>query len=359
MKKKSKYYDGTRLLSMMDVNGNKPELYLCTTNRTGGKTTYFGRLLVNRFLKEGKKFCLLYRYNYELDDCANNFFKDIGSLFFPLHEMTSKSMSKGIYHELFLLDKTYEDNIPISCGYALSLNSADQLKKRSHLFSDVTCILFDEFQSETNHYCNDEVRKFQSIHTSLARGQGEQVKYLPVYMISNPVTIINPYYVALGISDRLNKNTHFLKGNGFVLEQGFNESASNALKSSAFNQAFSNNSDYLAYSSDASYLNDSETFIKKMEGNGTYLFTLKFEGKEYAVREYSKEGIVYVSDNVDSSFKYKIAVDLESHDINYVLLTRYDEYISKLKMYFNHGCFRFKNQQCKNALLHMLCYKYL
>lgn len=35
-----KYYDGTKLLSMLDINGNKPEIYMCTTNRTGGKTTY-------------------------------------------------------------------------------------------------------------------------------------------------------------------------------------------------------------------------------------------------------------------------------------------------------------------------------
>ena len=355
--KENKYYDGTKLLSMMDINGNKPELFICTSNRTGGKTTYFGRLLVNRFLKENKKFCLLYRYNYELDDCASNFFKDIGSLFFPYYEMVSKSMSKGIYHELFLIDTRYEDEVGVSCGYALSLNSADQLKKRSHLFSDVCTILFDEFQSETNHYCNDEVKKFQSIHTSLARGQGQQVKYLPVYMVSNPVSTINPYYVALGISDRLTKQVKFLRGNGYVLEQGYNKSASDALKSSGFNKAFSGGSDYLSYATDGKYLNDSNTFIQKMNGNGHYLFTLKYDGKEYGVREYTKEGIIYVSDSVDTTFKLKIAIDLESHDINYVLLSRYDDYINRLKYLFNHGAFRFKNQQCKNAMLRMLCYK--
>ena len=57
----NKYYDGTKLLSMLDLYGNKPEIYLCTTNRTGGKTTYFGRLLVNRFLDKGDKFGLIYR----------------------------------------------------------------------------------------------------------------------------------------------------------------------------------------------------------------------------------------------------------------------------------------------------------
>lgn len=273
--------------------------------------------------------------------------------------MVSKSMSKGIYHELFLVDKRYEDETGCSCGYALSLNSADTLKKRSHLFSDVTAILFDEFQSETNHYCNDEVSKFQSIHTSLARGQGQQVKYLPVYMISNPVSTINPYYVALGIADRLTPQVKFLRGNGYVLEQGYNESASKALQSSGFNKAFSSNSDYLAYASEGKYLNDSDTFIQKMNGNGNYLFTLRYDGKEYGVREYVRDGIIYVSDSVDSTYKVKIAVDLDSHDVNYVLLSRYDDYISRLRMLFNRGCFRFKNQQCKNAMLHMLCYKNL
>lgn len=116
-----KYYDGTKLLSMLDINGNKPEIYMCTTNRTGGKTTYFGRLCINRFLDKGEKFGLIYRYNYELDDVVDKFYKDLGSLFFKEHEMTSKRRASGIFHELFLDEK--------SCGYALSLNSADQIKK--------------------------------------------------------------------------------------------------------------------------------------------------------------------------------------------------------------------------------------
>lgn len=170
----SAYYDGTKLLSMLDINGRKPEIYMCTTNRTGGKTTYFARLLVNRFLDRNEKFCLIYRYNYELDDCAQKFFKDINGLFFKGKTMTSKRKASGIFHELYLDDKP--------CGYAVSLNSADQLKKYSHLFSDVARMFFDEFQSETNHYCSDEIKKLLSIHTSVARGQGEQIRYVPVYM---------------------------------------------------------------------------------------------------------------------------------------------------------------------------------
>lgn len=341
------YYDGTKVLSMLDLNGCKPELYLVTSNRSGGKTTYFGRLCVNKFKEKGEKFALIYRYNYELDDCADKFFKDLSTLFFNGSIMTSKRKASGIFHELFLDDE--------SCGYAISLNSADQLKKYSHLFSDVQRMIFDEFQSETNHYCTDEIRKFISVHTSIARGQGKATRYVPVYMLSNPVSIINPYYVELGISERLKDDTKFLKGDGFILEQGFVETASRAQKNSGFNKAFSSNS-YVAYSSECVYLNDNKAFIEKPKGIGRYICTIKYKGIDYGVREYSDSGVIYVDDRSDNTFRLKITVTTEDHEINYVMLKRNDAFLTTLRFYFEKGCFRFKNLRCKEAVLKSLSY---
>lgn len=343
----SKYYDGTKLLSMLDINGNKPEIYMCTTNRTGGKTTYFGRLCINRFLDKGEKFGLIYRYNYELDDVCDKFYKDIGSLFFAGKVMTSKRRASGIFHELFLDEK--------SCGYAFSLNSADQIKKYSHLFSDIERMIFDEFQSETNHYCTDEIKKLLSVHTSIARGQGEQVRYVPVYMLSNPVSIINPYYVELGISARLKDDTKFLRGDGFVLEQGYVDSASKAQKESGFNRAFASNS-YVAYSSECVYLNDNTAFVDKPEGKGRYICTLKYKGTDFALREFTDSGFIYCDDKADSTFKLKITVTTDDHEINYVMLKRNDFFLSNLRYLFERGCFRFKDLRCKEAVLNALSY---
>lgn len=343
----SKYYDGTKLLSMLDINGNKPEIYLCTTNRTGGKTVYFGRLCVNRFLDKGEKFALLYRFNYELDNIVDKFYKDIGSLFFPKHDMTSKRRASGIFHELFLDEK--------SCGYAITLNSADQIKKYSHLFSDVKRIIFDEFQSETNHYCNDEVKKLLSIHTSIARGQGEQVRYVPVYMLSNPVSIINPYYVEMGISSRLKCDTKFLKGDGFVLEQGYIKSASDAQKTSGFNRAFSRNV-YTGYSCESVYLNDNTSFIDKPTGKNSYLATLRYNGCDYGLKEFTENGYIYCDDKPDTTFKLKITVTTNDHNINYVMLKRNDFFLSNLRRLFELGCFRFKDMKCKEVVLKALSY---
>lgn len=354
------YYDGTKLLSMLDLDGNIPEIYLCTTNRTGGKTTYFGRLLINRWIKRKLKFCLLYRFNYELDQISDKFFKDIGSLFFNDYVMTSQKMAKGIYHNLYLRKrKDYEADMPVTenelCGYAVAMNNADSIKKFSHLFSDVSCIFFDEFQSETNHYCPNEIAKFISVHTTIARGQGEQVRYVPVYMCSNPVSLINPYYVELGISERLRNDTKFLKGHGFILENGFIESASNAQKTSGFNKAFNGNR-YVAYAAEGVYLNDNLSFIEKPNGRSEYLATISYNGCDYALRSFEDEGIIYCDDHDDSSFKYKIAVTTDDHRVNYVMLRKNDLFVQQMRYYFERGCCRFKNLQCKEALMKLVSY---
>lgn len=351
----NKYYDGVKLLSLNDINGDKPEIYICTTNRTGGKTTFFGRLCMNKWLENGGKFCLLYRYNYELDSVADKFFKDIGSLFFPNLTMRSERRAKGIFHELFICKATEENPKGKSCGYAIALNGADQIKKYSHLFSDVSRILFDEFQSETNHYCPNEIKKLLSIHTSIARGQGEQIRYVPVYMLGNPVSIINPYYVELGISTRLKSDTKFLKGNGFVLEQGFVETASQAQKNSGFNRAFSSNS-YVGYSSESIYLNDNQAFLEKPTGNSRYLCTLKYRNTHFAIREFPDAGIIYCDDRADITYKSKIAVTTDDHNINYVMLKRNELFIVNLRFFFERGCFRFKDLRCKEAILKLLSY---
>ena len=343
----AQYYDGTKLLSMRDINGKRPELYLCVTNRSGGKTVYFNRLAVNKW-KQGKgKFILIYRYNYELDDVADKFYKDIAPLFFSGSSMISKRKAAGIYHELIIDDE--------SCGYAISLNSADQLKKYAHLFSDANRMIFDEFQSETNHYCSDEIRKFISVHTSVARGHGEQVRYVPVYMMANPVSLINPYYSELGIGARLHSDTKFLRGDGYVMEQGFIETASRAQKESGFNRAFARNS-YIAYSAESVYLNDSQAFLEKPAGKNRYLATLRYDRVDYAIREYTDSGVIYCDDNPDRTYNYKIAVTTGDHNVNFVMLKRNDLFLDNMRWYFEKGCFRFKDLKCKEAVLKALSY---
>ena len=348
----SKYYDGVKLLSLLDIEGNRPEIYMVTSNRSAGKTVYFSRLLINKFIKRNEKFMIIYRFNYELDDVGDKFFKDVGGLFFQQYEMLAEKRARGIYAELFLFDKESEKKI--SCGYAVALNNADSIKKMGHLFSDTMSMFMDEFQSETNHYCNNEVDKLISIHTTVARGGGAQSRYLPIYMCSNTVTILNPYFVALGVSDRLQKDTKFLRGVGWVLEQGYNDAAADAQTQSTFMRAFTGQ--YTAYAAQAIYLNDNTAFIEKPSGRGHYIGTIRVDGVDYGLRQYAGEGIIYCDNSPDLTHPLRIAVTLDDHTVNYVMLKENETFIASMKWFFNHGAFRFKNYNAKAAVLKMLSY---
>lgn len=344
---KPKYYDGTKLLSLKDLEGNTPEIFICTSNRSAGKTTYFQRLLVNRFLKHGEKFMVVYRFKYELQSVADKFFKDIQSLFFQDYTMKELKRASGSFIELFLVDA---DNQEHSCGYAVALSTVDSLKKYSHFFSDVGAMFFDEFQSETESYLPREVSKLMSLHTTTARGQGKQVRRVPVYMVSNPVSILNPYYDQLGITDRLQENTKFLKGIGWVMEQGHNESAAKAQSESAFNRAFKTN-EYTQYQNQGKYLLDNKAFIERLQGKYTVVMTLIYHGQFYSVKRFDELGLVYIDDKGDENARTVISVTDEDHNINYVSIKSNYMWVAWLRQMFNLGVMRFKNQRCKDCFL--------
>ena len=348
------FYSGQTLLSKMDINGNRPEIYTCTGNRSAGKTTYFNRYCFNNFVRRKEKFGLLFRFSYELNDVPDKFFKDIGRLFFPDHIIRSAIRGNGAYCELFAFNGP-NDPHGESCGYALALNGADQIRRVSHMLSDTQRVFFDEFQSESNKYCPGEITKFKSIHTSLARGNGQQVRYLPVIMASNAVSLINPYYIEMGLSDRIRKDTKYLRAPGSVHEITFNESAAAAQMSSGFNQAFQDTK-YLDFAAQNIYLNDSLAFIGQPSGRGRYMATLRCDGSVFALREYAEQGIVYCDDRPDMSYPIRLSVTTDDHQINYVMLKKHDLLVSNCRYLFEHGCFRFKNLQCKNAAMKMVSY---
>lgn len=346
------FYNGIKLLNTKDLNGNKPEIFISTSNRSGGKTTWFNDMVLTDYKENKNKFVILVRFGYELEGCADTFFKGIKEVFsekYCCDEMTEKVFSKGIFATLYLNK--------VNCGYVVPLNMADQIKKKSHLLSDAKCILFDEFQSETGHYCPDEITKFLSIHQSIARGGGKQSRYLPVYMLSNLISVLNPYYTALKINDRLQPDTRFLRGNGWVLEQGFNNSAVISQKSSLFNMAFSDNEYMTKGLEKGKYLNDSNAFIEQPpKSRPTYLFTVIYKNKYYAVRRYSTEGLIYIDNVADINYPHKIALDNADHSIETVLYPVVASYIPTLRRVYDLGCFRFRDLQCKEIAIKLLRY---
>lgn len=348
MKKENKeinYYSPSKLLKLKDLDGEEPSIYLITTNRSAGKTTSMLKRALELFKTNGKKTILMYRYQYEISG-SSAIFRDVLNMY-PSYgeEMKSMPHAKGLFHELFLDNESF--------GFAVSLSNPDGLKKYSPMFADVDMIIFDEFQCETGKYLNKEVEKFQSLYLTIARGGGSQSRQVKVFLLGNMVSIMNPYFINLGIHKRLKDDTNFMRGNGWVAEFGFNESASNSIKKNGFFKAFKNEG-YMSYSTEKVYLVDSQVFIEKPKGRARYLCTIQHEGSSYGVREYYDEGIVHVSKKTDKSCRQVIAFKPSDHNQNTIMLNHYSYMWKNIKDAFNNGYLRFDDIKSKSAIFDIL-----
>lgn len=334
------YYSGNKILKSFDINNQKPELYIVCSNRSDGKTTFFTKHLIDNFINNNKKFGLIYRYKNELPDCGAKFFDGVQPLFYQNYVMEQKPIADGLFYALTLNSK--------HCGVAVALSRAGKLKNYSHMFADIDCLFFDEYQSEDSVYLPKEVDKFISLHISMARGGGSQVRYLPVIMCSNFVNIINPYFVALGISKRLRSDTKLLKGNGFVLEQHHNQKVADLQEKSGFNRAFAGQQ-YLSSSIDNQYLLNNTNLIGYAKG-GSFIITLLCDNVMYGVKLI--DDTIYITTKYDKS-KPVYSCDAQSHNNNTDFI-KFNKILSKIKKYYAAGKVLCQDQNCKNVVLKIM-----
>lgn len=342
-----KYYSGARLLSQKDVNGEKPEIFISNTNRSSGKTTYFNRLALRRFLKGEGQFYLNYRVAVESGEVANSFYNGIQQ-FFPGMEMTQKTVANGKLVKLFI-----DGDL---CGFAIPLTAAEYVKKLSHLFADVTFGVFDEFQSETGNYLPGEVNNFISIHQSVARGGGSMARYVPVVMISNLASTLNPYYRALGIRNADLIGSNFFRGDGFVVERRTVEEAKEALRAQAFNRAFSQGDNrYAASMTGDGELLDCTTFVEpKPDGRGEYLCNIVAYGRKFALTYFPSCDILYVAKGCNPQFPVAVTALPSDLASNVQDISAQKNIELSCKRYWRNSRVRFQTVEGKDAFLTLI-----
>lgn len=335
------FYNGNKLLSLKDKNGKDPELYFCCGNRTAGKTFFFKRWMMRRFVNHGERFILFVRFIDDIANAAAGFWADIGPLAFQGHELTQKPLLHGKAGELLFDGRR--------CGYIIALNDPERIKRNSALFADAERGFLDEFMSEEGKYVPNELRKFNSIRISIARGgaRGTHARRFPVYLCSNNVTLFNPYFSYLKIADRLQNRTHFLRGDGWVLEQTFNAAAAEALKDNFETVS----EEEIAYAASNEYLLDNNKFVKEIPGDKHCALIIKYNGKTYGVWGMARRDIWYVSRKKGTGPIYTIVTNHEDHDEGTVLLTKSSSFVKNLRECYAQGLIRFDSGASKNAFL--------
>lgn len=343
------YYNLDSIKNVKDLDNEEPILRMIIGNRSAGKTT---ALLIESLknVQNDKQVVFLYRTQDEISSSGKMYEDILDSCPECGKVVTNKTVVKGLISAMMLHDK--DDNVKL-LGYAVYFNNTDKLKKYSPMFKDVELIVFDEFVLENNGYLKHELTKFESTLRTICRGKGKQVREVPVYMLGNYVTLLNPYFIFFGIHKRLRDNTKFLRGHGWVAQFVVNKDAQNALKLCKLGIIFKD-STYQISSADGIYMCDATAFVESVSGNSRYIFTLISGKDSYAIREYPEKGIVYVDHTVDQSCKYRFTFDASSHNADTLMLSSHSFIYDYLKRSYDLGLLRFKDLKCKDIVLDIL-----
>ena len=226
---------------------------------------------------------------------------------------------KGVFSKIYASSGAGENRKVNECGYVIPIRAADQIKKISSLFYDATAFYFDEFQPSSNSsYLKDELGLLYNIYKSIARGDGSAIRYMPIYMASNTITLGNPYFIGLGLNSKIQSNTKFYRGDGVVFEMCVVEGLAEAHASAPIDQAMKT---YLAKRGDNVWINDNDSLVCKPDkwGRAIYICTLVYNDKRYGLRLYPNVGFKYVSRSVDNSCQYVYNLTLDG-DLNIPLL---------------------------------------
>lgn len=347
------YYNGTSLLNQLDINGKTPGIYISNSNRSAGKTTFFGIELITDFLNNGNQFVILNRYKNETEE-PETLFEEVLDTYFPENLMHSKSYVKRLVTAIYFDNKI--------CGFAVSLKDAVALKKYSSIFSKVHTCLMDELQPDDGRYLKNEVKLMQSVMKTISRGGGAQARYVRWIYLSNNINIMNPYFLQMQIykdipqdlSKKMMQEDIYIKGNGYVCQFIYNQSAAQqAAENPAFNAMMGNRENDI--STTAEFMVKSNSFIvPKMAGKMDYMFTLKYSGDYFAIRKVKKNGYIYVTSTYDPSYKCIIAINGQDHDEMTIQLQNSTFYMATLRDSYCAGVMRFNDLKAKNAIIELL-----
>lgn len=316
--------------------------------RGGGKTFNTIKHGIKRFKKKGEQFVYLRRRQVDLDDACSGK-KGGGDLFSDIRH-------KGYFEEdelKVVADKSggfiFYCNDEVM-GYGKALSTA----RRSASLPYVELIIFDEFliddkgathEKYLNH--GDEMFVFNNFYETIARGRD-----IPVFFIGNAFSMVNPYFLELGIRIPEVKENKVYKGKVWTVvfwkDKEFIEERSNtqfyqATKNTKFSQHAYGNTFYL----------DRKDFLKKRPHDTEHQFSIEYLGEKYGVWVDWKEGKYYVSKKGANAPAYKtISFSLDDNSPNNVSIRRYRNmpFMKAFRMASDNNNVFFDTQESFNKL---------
>lgn len=347
------FYDNTKLLEATDANGVKPEVYfVCSRGRSAGKTYQFSKTLWEHFEQTGEKFIILTRRIQDLQggSIAYGVMKGYFDYARPDITLSEKTGMRGVFNNVFAHVGTGDEAVTEHVGYVIPLAADSKIKNVSSMFVDAWAMFMDEFQPmHSGEYLSNEVQRLDTIHTSVARGGGQSIRYVPVFMCSNAINIFNPYFVACGIVKNIQSNTRIYRGDGFIYERCMVRGLDEKRAETGFARTFKTAENTVE--DDNSWLADSGSCVEQPNGWGraSCLGNLLRGNEMFGVKYYPQVGLYYVDRKPQKVGAPTYALTL-GDNLN-VPFIRQSSFMKKLKTMFMGGRVRVKDSGVQTMLL--------
>lgn len=304
--------------------------------RGHGKTYCLTRTCIELGIQQKNiSFVVLVRYKEDILEIKEDWWSDVEHLF---PEYTFFTKRTTIYASSSL------ETFPIGEFVALSTYMRQKRKHRPK----VKIIFFDEFLNEENDYLKNEVTAYLSVCDSIIRNRNDA----RCYLVSNYISVINPYFNYFGITTlgkRFTRGTH-----DSLLEFTDSEEFVKYRKTTKFGQSIDGTS-YGDFAMLGKMLLDDMTNVSKIpEGVCHHQFNLVLEGLFLEVC--LMDNILYIRKNND-----KTAISYTPYVDDAVLgaifctksLTHFDFIVNK----FMNDEIMYETLPIKNAIINFVRFK--
>ena len=323
---KNLYYDGNRTLTYNAL------FNFVIGNRGCGKSYWCKKRAIKNFIKNGKKFIYLRRYETELSETAENYFNDI------LYNKEFDNIDiKFNANEYYINDEL--------AGYAMCLTHAKNYKSIS--FPDVDFIIFEEFlliETGYNRYLKNEVETFLNFYMSIDRYRGTTV-----FFLANSDSFINPYTVYFDLKKP--KNTNIYKKGECLLEVVENEDYKNEVKKTRFGKLIENTA-FADYAIENKFEDYNDKFISQKSAKTFYLFTIIYKNVSYGIwRDYINYRYI-ISKDIDETCKIVYALKISDHTENTNLIKnmKSSTLLKNLINAYKNGAVYFEDMKIRNEI---------
>lgn len=311
--------------------------------RGGGKTYDMKRWCIESFIKHGKQFVWVRRYNTELfgDDVNQGVTSSFMSDLKDRYENHTIEIKK---------DTMYIDER--EAGYFLALSTSQRAKSSS--FPDVDKIIFDEFLIEGNttlHYIKNEPEMLLELVETVQRSRDD----VRVMLLGNALSFANPYFMFFGIKPFKGEFYHD-KDRSIVVQMWAGKEFVNMKRKTRFGKLVENTR-YGDYAIANEFLLDSDKFIEKRPKNTVFQYSIHYDGETFGFWLDLDTSKIYASRKHDKSSKRQYTLRKEDHDINALLVRNINNtHLRELVYLFRNGYVRFEDIKVKAKVFEILNY---